>query len=122
MLGLVWQLYSGASDRSARCCFGLGDSGGAALRQTANGWEFVGINTFTEGYGGRFGDTGGGVLVAPYTVWIYQTTGIPESSCMGMLTVSMILAIGHRSRVLRHGGNQPAHPRGQRSGNPLIRR
>jgi hypothetical protein len=27
----------------------------------------VGINTFTEGYGGRFGDIGGGVLVDPYS-------------------------------------------------------
>jgi len=78
---------------------GPGDSGGAALRQTANGWELVGINTFTEGYGGRFGDTGGGVLVAPYTDWIYQTTGIPEPGCMGMLMISMILATAERSRV-----------------------
>ncbi len=58
---------------------GPGDSGGAALRQTTNGWELVGINTFTEGFGGRFGDSGGGILVAPYTDWIYQTTGIPRA-------------------------------------------
>ena len=38
-----------------------------------------------KGYGGRFGDTGGGVLVNPYTDWIYQTTGIPEPGGAGMV-------------------------------------
>ena len=104
------EMLGGSLGNDIETIIGPGDSGGAALRQTANGWELVGINTFTEGYGGRFGDTGGGILVSPYTDWIYLTTGIPEGSTMGMLMLSMILATGHRSRARRHGGNQPAHP------------
>jgi secreted trypsin-like serine protease len=77
---------------------GPGDSGGAALRQTADGWELLGINTFTEGYGGRFGDSGGGVLVAPYSDWIYETTGIPEPSVMGTILVSCLLFFSWRIR------------------------
>jgi secreted trypsin-like serine protease len=73
-------LPGGSLGNDIETIIGPGDSGGAALKQTANGWELVGINTFTEGYGGRFGDTGGGVLVAPYMDWIAQTTGIPEPS------------------------------------------
>lgn len=95
-------LVGGSLGNDIETIIGPGDSGGAALRQTANGWELVGINTFTEGYGGRFGDTGGGVLVAPYADWIYQTTGIPEPGWVGMLMISMILANGYRSRVWRH--------------------
>ena len=45
---------------------GPGDSGGPALVVTPDGLGLVGINTFTEGIGGRFGDTGGGILVDPY--------------------------------------------------------
>ena len=51
----------------------------------------VGINTFTEGYGGRFGDTGGGVLVDPYTDWILQTSGIPEPGYAGMLMMAFLV-------------------------------
>jgi hypothetical protein len=71
-------LAGGSLGNDLETIIGPGDSGGAALRQTAAGWELVGINTFTEGYGGRFGDTGGGVLIEPYLGWIYETTGIPE--------------------------------------------
>jgi hypothetical protein len=42
-----------------------------------NGWELIGSNTLTEGYDGRFGDSGGGVMVDPYEDSIYQATGIP---------------------------------------------
>jgi len=77
---------------------GPGDSGGAALRRTADGWELVGINTFTEGYGGRFGDTGGGVLVVPYEAWIVETTGIPEPST-GVLAV-----LGGLVKACKRGG------------------
>lgn len=68
----------GSLGNTIETIIGPGDSGGAALRQTTNGWELVGINTFTEEYGSRFGDFGGGVLIEPYLDWIYQTSGIPE--------------------------------------------
>jgi secreted trypsin-like serine protease len=86
-------LVGGSLGNEIETIIGPGDSGGPALRQAANGWELVGINTFTEGYGGRFGDTGGGVLVAPYMDWIAQTTGIPEpssSALSGLLTFLML--------------------------------
>ncbi len=89
-------IIGGSLGNDIETIIGPGDSGGAALRQTANGWELIGINTFTEGYGGRFGDTGGGVLVEPYTDWISQTTGIPEPSGMLMLSFSALLMLRRR--------------------------
>lgn len=62
----------------------------------AGGWELVGINTFTEGYGGRFGDTGGGVLVEPYADWIVQTTGIPEPGTAALIMVGVVAATWRR--------------------------
>ncbi len=80
---------------------GPGDSGGAALRRKADGsWEIVGINTFTEGYGGRFGDIGGGVLVEPYMDWIHQITGIPEPESMMVALLGMLLLV-RRSKIKR---------------------
>ncbi|NQX00298.1 PEP-CTERM sorting domain-containing protein [bacterium] len=61
-----------------------------------DGWQIVGINTYTEGYGGRFGDTGGGVLVEPYSDWIFQITGIPEPSCPLMLMLATLLILRRR--------------------------
>ncbi len=72
---------------------GPGDSGGPALRQSADGWEIVGISTFTEGYGGRFGDTGGGVLIEPYLGWIHETTGIPEPGSMLTMLLGAFLLV-----------------------------
>ncbi len=54
--------------------------------------------TFTEGYGGRFGDTGGGVLVAPYTEWITQTTGIPEPGGLGLAAAGLLVGCLARRR------------------------
>lgn len=71
-------ILGGSLGNNIETIIGPGDSGGAALRQTTAGWELIGINTYTEGYGGRFGDTGGGVLIEPYLGWVYQTAGIPE--------------------------------------------
>ncbi|MGL5017155.1 MAG: trypsin-like serine protease [Luteolibacter sp.] len=74
-----------------------GDSGGAAMRQRPDGsWELVGINTFTEGYGGRFGDTGGGVLVEPYLNWISQIAGVPEPSGIAMPMLAALLMLRRR--------------------------
>lgn len=67
---------------------GPGDSGGPALIWTETGWALVGINTFTEGYGGRFGDTGGGVLVAPYREWIARITSIPEPGILVLVAMA----------------------------------
>ncbi len=91
-------LTGGSLGNNIETIIGPGDSGGAALRQTADGWELVGINTFIEGYGGRFGDTGGGVLVDPYTDWIYQTTGIPEPGCAGMLMLALFVFVFRRAQ------------------------
>ncbi len=57
---------------------GPGDSGGSLLVDGA----LVGVNTFTEGYGGLFGDTGGGIALNNEWDWIAETTGlaIPEPS------------------------------------------
>ena len=72
---------------------GPGDSGGPALVSRHGQWHLVGTNTFTEGYGGRFGDTGGGVLVDPYLGWIGQTTGlpVPEPATVGLFLSGLAL-------------------------------
>ena len=93
-------IIGGSLGNDVETIIGPGDSGGAALRQTTNGWELVGINTYTEGYGGRFGDTGGGVLVEPYSAWIYQITGIPEPSGLVLPLISGFLLLSRR-RVSR---------------------
>jgi len=51
------------------------------------GDALVGVNTFTEGYGGRFGDIGGGVALNNEWDWISSTTGlaIPEPSSVLLL-------------------------------------
>lgn len=67
---------------------GPGDSGGPLLMPWYDGYALVGINTFTEGYGGRFGDIGGGVALDPYWDWIGETTGltiIPEPGTIALL-------------------------------------
>ncbi len=91
-------ILGGSLGNDLETIIGPGDSGGAALRQKANGWELIGINTYTKGYGGRFGDTGGGVLVEPYTDWISQITGIPEPSSVIMPMLSALLLL-RRKRV-----------------------
>ncbi|MGJ8639617.1 MAG: hypothetical protein ACSHYA_09510 [Opitutaceae bacterium] len=80
-----------------------GDSGGAALLDYADGLALVGVNTFTKGYGGLFGDIGGGVALDPYWAWISETTGlslVPESSQCGMFAgvLGLLLTVGLRRR------------------------
>lgn len=84
-------ILGGSLGNGIETIIGPGDSGGAALRRTTNGWELIGINTYTEGYGGHFGDIGGGVLVEPYMDWISQTTGIPEPSGFLLVSFSALL-------------------------------
>lgn len=81
---------------------GPGDSGGPALLQLGANWDVVGINTFTEGYGGLFGDTGGGVLVAPYRDWIVQTTGIPEPATWFLILTGWAFVIAIRQERFLH--------------------
>ena len=74
---------------------GPGDSGGPALLEWSGGHALVGINTFTEGYGGRFGDIGGGIVLEPYWEWIAVTTGlalIPEPATAGLVAGIVLLA------------------------------
>lgn len=74
---------------------GPGDSGGALLVGNA----LVGINTFTEGYGGRFGDIGGGVALNNEWDWIAETTGlaVPEPSTLLLFLFSLTLMACKRS-------------------------
>lgn len=85
---------------------GPGDSGGPILMPWYDGHALVGISTFTEGYGGRFGDIGGGVSLEPYWGWIGETTGltiIPEPTTGMLFAMGMLLAlIVRRSHFLRH--------------------
>ena len=55
--------------------------------------EIVGINTYTEGYGGDFGDTGGGVLAEPNMDWIFQTTAISAPSRIILTMLSALLML-----------------------------
>jgi hypothetical protein len=82
---------------------GPGDSGGPAFVPWGSELALVGINTFTEGYGGRFGDTGGGVVLDPAWDWIASTTGlsiIPEPETLLLTVLGIVLLIG-RVRVQR---------------------
>lgn len=75
---------------------GPGDSGGPALRAAGDHWELVGINTFVEGSGGRFGDIGGGVALDPYWDWVFTTTGIPEPQTLTLLMLASGLLLRRR--------------------------
>ena len=80
---------------------GPGDSGGPAFAMQDGELALVGINTFTEGLGGRFGDTAGGILVDPYLPWIRETTGlyqVPEPSGVMFLVVSLVVLLRNRNR------------------------
>ena len=80
---------------------GPGDSGGPVLVTYGSGHALIGINTFTEGYGGRFGDIGGGVSLEPYWTWIADTTGlplIPEPSSVLLLGLGLLLVRSVRKR------------------------
>lgn len=66
--------------------------------QDGEQWVFVGINTFTEGFGGRFGDIGGEVLVEPYEDWLLETTGIPEPATAILMLVGVFSLLTTRRR------------------------
>ena len=79
---------SGSLGNDRETLIGPGDSGGPLLVEWEEEWALVGINTFIEGYGGRFGDIGGGVGLEDYWGWVGETTGlaiIPEKNCATLL-------------------------------------
>jgi len=59
-------LPGGSLGNERESLIGPGDSGGPILVNWGGAWGIVGVSTFIEGYGGRFGDRGGGVVLAPY--------------------------------------------------------
>jgi hypothetical protein len=72
---------------------GPGGSGGSALTEYGSGFALVGINTFTEGNGGLFGDTGGGVALNDQRDWIFETTdltAVSEPGYYGLLAGLMV--------------------------------
>lgn len=73
-----------------------GDSGGALLVDGA----LVGVNTFTEGYGGLFGDIGGGVALNNEWGWIASTTGlaVPEPSSVLLLLIGSVTIFAYRRK------------------------
>lgn len=90
---------SGTADGSlgndVETIIGPGDSGGPALLEYGDGYALVGINTFTEGYGGLLGDIGGGVALNDQWDWIFETTGlsaVPEPARLALLAGIIALA------------------------------
>ncbi|VGO21999.1 PEP-CTERM sorting domain-containing protein [Pontiella sulfatireligans] len=79
---------------------GPGDSGGALLVSDS----LVGVNTFTEGYGGRFGDYGGGVPLNGQWDWIQGVTGltVPEPSSILLLMIGFAGVISYRRTLRRN--------------------
>jgi hypothetical protein len=70
---------------------GPGDSGGPLLVDLGGSYALAGVNTFIEGYGGRFGDIGGGIVLDPHLDWITATTGIavPEPSAFALTFLAL---------------------------------
>ena len=105
----------GSLGNNLESIIGPGDSGGPLLLFDGSGYSIAGVNTFTEGYGGRFGDIGGGVLLAPYLDWISETTGlaVPEPSFCWLLSLGLAVI------VLRRRGCRP--PDNKIGGTPTCR-
>lgn len=85
---------------------GPGDSGGPVLVEINGTYALAGVSTFFEGYGGRFGDIGGGIVLNPYLGWITETTGlaVPEPGTFWLVLVSILNAQAWRwarARLLR---------------------
>jgi len=91
----------GSLGNAAESLIAPGDSGGPVLIADGQGWALAGVSTFTEGYGGRFGDTGGGIVLSPYLDWLGQTTGIavPEPSVVSLAFLGLgCLLLGEAKR------------------------
>ena len=70
------------------------------------GNSLVGVNTFTEGYGGLFGDIGGGVALNNEWGWIASTTGlaVPEPSSV-LLILFGFAALFIRRALKKNAGD-----------------
>ncbi|MEI8290482.1 MAG: trypsin-like serine protease [Verrucomicrobiota bacterium] len=82
---------------------GPGDSGGPALVADGSGYAIVGVNTYVDGYGGRFGDIGGGIVLAPYVDWINNTMAVPEPSATALMVLGLVILLfrpTHRARII----------------------
>ena len=88
---------------------GPGDSGGSLLV----GNSLVGVNTFTEGYGGLFGDYGGGIALNNEWGWIGETTGltVPEPSSVLLLIMGSGGLVFYRRSKRRQHKNRSTSPR-----------
>ena len=86
-------LTGGSLGNNVESLIGPGDSGGPLLMSNGSGYSLVGVNTFVEGYGGRFGDLGGGILLSPYLDWITATSGVevPEPTVLFLSSLALII-------------------------------
>ncbi len=89
----TFEMADGSLGNDRESLIGPGDSGGPILLDIGSGYALAGVSTFTEGYGGRFGDMGGGIVLAPYLGWIGDTTGlaVPEPAVWWLLLVGLVL-------------------------------
>jgi hypothetical protein len=87
-------LAGGSLGNNMEALIGPGDSGGPLLFLDGSGYSIAGVNTFTEGWSGHFGDIGGGVVLQPYLGWISDVTGlvVPGPSMPCLLLVGLVLA------------------------------
>ncbi len=94
---------AGSLGNDIESLIGPGDSGGALLLELDDGMALVGVNTFSEGSGGLFGDWGGGIALESEWDWIAATTGlaIPEPSTLMSLLVGGLALYFGRSRTRR---------------------
>lgn len=100
-------MAGGSLGNDRESLIGPGDSGGPILMDIGSAYAIAGVSTFTEGYGGRFGDMGGGIVLAPYLGWIGDTTGlaVPEPSVFWLLLVGLIflLCLPAKRPTRQHG-------------------
>jgi hypothetical protein len=88
-------LPGGSLGNNLETIIGPGDSGGPALVTDGNGYAIAGVNTFVEGYGGQFGDIGGGIVLAPYLDWIDTTMiAVPEPSVFAITVLGLLIIVG----------------------------
>ena len=87
-------LPGGSLGNNLESLIGPGDSGGPLLIDNGTGYSIAGVNTFVEGYGGHFGDIGGGIVLAPYLEWINSTTmAVPEPSVFALTMLGLIVIV-----------------------------
>jgi hypothetical protein len=86
----------GSLGNTVETLIGPGDSGGPVLRTWGDSHALIGVNTFTEGYGGRFGDIGGGVGLNHEWAWVASVSGlemIPEPMTGLLMAAALFFVI-----------------------------